>query len=279
MMQSYYVLISQLEQIACLLTPLFMAASLVAFAIVFNITDLERRKQFLYIILYLFTGATSLHWLHVVDFGTECCNTKCCNQNLTTHTFKHPLNEFSVVPFCAHVFSLFVVRWIIEWLHVAKPNWHKTILFFVVLEFLIILYLYYSFRIVATLPCLQLNLGVPLPFGTLWLKDFLYVDLILYVLRAWFVYCVWRVKFIPNDTNIQSQDFVWIFIVAVSISFSFIDLFIPPTQLHAGFFMFMVLLALFEYLFLSKPHYPTQQSSACWFYLSALFLYTYLYIQ
>lgn len=61
MMQSYYVLISQLEQIACLLTPLFMAASLVAFAIVFNITDLGRRKQFLYIILYLFTGATSLH--------------------------------------------------------------------------------------------------------------------------------------------------------------------------------------------------------------------------
>ena len=253
--------------LACSVTPLFLATFLIAYAIVFLTADLDRRREFLDIISLIFGLVIYCHWLD--DF---------CSPDLTTHVFNHPLNSFFVIPFCVYPLSIAAVRLVIERLQIARTYWYKTIIAFTILEMLIILYVYYSVSVVASCPCLQLTQGLPLPYGTIEV-DFLYVELTQFVLRWWFFYCIWRLRFIPHYGRTWSQHFVWIFMVFVGSSFALIDLFIPPTEIHALFFQAMVVYTLFEYFCVSKLYHPPSEGFSWWFTLSFFLFAMYLNIK
>lgn len=219
--------------LACSLTPLFLAVFLVAYAIIFLTTDRDRKKEFLNLIPLNSVLVIYCHWLD--DF---------CSPDLTTYIFNHQLNNFFVIPFCMYPFSIVAVRWVIERLHVADAWWHKTIIIFTMLEVLIIMYVYHAVSVAATCPCLQLTQEVPLPYGMIQV-DFLYVESMQFVLKWWFAYCVWRVQFIPFYGRTQSQHYVWIFMIFAGLWFVHIDV-------HAKFFLMVVVYALFEYFCASK---------------------------
>ena len=224
--------------LACSLTPLFLAVFLVAYAIIFLTTERDRKIEFLNLIPLNSVLVIYCHWLD--DF---------CSPDLTTHIFNHQLNNFFVIPFCMYPFSIVAVRWVIERLLVAKAWWYKTILAFTILEVLIIMYVYHAVSVAAVCPCLQLTQELPLPYGMIQV-DFLFVESMQFVLKWWFAYCVWRVQFLPfSERNWfyerNWQHYVWIFMIFAGLWFVYIDV-------HAIFFLLVVVYTLFEYFCVSK---------------------------
>lgn len=230
--------------LACSLTPLFLAVFLVAYAIIFLTTERDRKREFLNLIPLNSVLVIYCHWLD--DF---------CSPDLTTHIFNHQLNNFFVIPFCMYPFSIVAVRWVIERLLVANAWWYKTILTFTILEVLIIMYVYHAVTVAAVCPCLQLTQELPLPYGMIQV-DFLFVESMQFVLKWWFAYCVWRVQFLllyPPLYGLKDlQHYVWLFMIFAGLCFVYIDLSIPPIDVHAKFFLLVVVYTLVEYFCVSK---------------------------
>ncbi len=267
------------SHLACSLTPLLLATFLLAYVVVFLTTDLGRRKDFLDLIAFSF--GLVIHWHWGYNF---------CSQDLTRQVFNHPLNnslnDFFIIPFCMHPFAIAAVRWLIERLQAADACWHKSILVFTLLEMLLILYVYHALSIVADCLYLQLTQGwlypqltreVELPYGTVQ-SDLLFIESTKFVLKYWFFYGIWRVKYIPHGERVWSQHFVWIFIVFVGSSFALIDLFIPPTKHHAWFFQTVVLYTLLEYFCISKLLYPPLKNFYRWLTVSVFLFSMYLHM-
>jgi len=260
--------------LACSLTPLALGISLFSYMIVFLTPDVDRRREFLDIVYACVCFyAFALHFVGNV-----------CDENMSAYMFRSYLDDFFVIPLCMYSFFITTTRFIIERLQVSDICRPKTILFFTLLESILILYVYYSVQNVFYCPRLHLCEDFKVSCGLIRL-DFFYVESMHFVLKWWFLYCIWRVKFLPYGDLITStqrarlQHFVWIFMIFAGFSFLLIDLANPHPHFPTDFFVFTIGYTLLEYFCVSKLYAPTHVCFFLCFVASSVLttLYWYLY--